>query len=175
MEVDVVSARVGAAVQLTLRRLATVAGAIAVAAGLVGLATFATGWWVFHGSRTAWAVIGGVLCLIPVLAALAAWGTVHAAAGMAPRLITDIASFVRTPSPAAQTLIDYDSGQTITSSARTFGSMKTDLAARKSDLPALYFCVKSITLVPMLIGVALLGILIGGALGTVLLFAGLVS
>jgi len=173
MQVDVVTQRVGSAVAYTLRRLATVAAGLAIFAVVVGAATFATGWWVFSGSRTAWAVIGGVMCLVPALAGVGAWIVVRWAARLAPRLLTDIDTFLRTPSPAAQTLIDYDSGQPIAASARTFGSMKADVHARKTDIPALYVVVRSITIVPAMAGIALVGGLVVGAFGTFLFLIGL--
>jgi hypothetical protein len=173
MQVDVVTQQVGNAITFTLRRLATVAGGLAIFATSVSIATFATGWWVFSHSHTAWAVIGGVMCLIPALAGIVAWIIIRWAAHLAPRLLADIDTFLRTPSPAAQTLIDYDSGQPIAASARTFGSMKADVHARKSDIPALYVVVRSITIVPAMAGVALIGGLVLGAFGTFLLMIGL--
>ncbi|MEI8239129.1 MAG: hypothetical protein WCI22_06870 [Actinomycetota bacterium] len=173
MEVDLVAQRVGNGVAYTLRRLATIAAALAAFATLVSVATFFTGWWVFANSRAAWAVIGGVLCLIPTVAGIGAWIVIRWAARLAPRLLTDIDTFLRTPSPAAQTLIDYDSGQPIAASARTFGSMKADVHARKTDIPALYIVVRSITIVPAMAGVALGGGLLLGAFGTVLFLIGL--
>ena len=74
MESDAVALRVGSGLQFTLRRLATLAYGIAVVAAVVGAATFATGLWVFEGDgRTTWIIIGGLLCLVPVAAALIAW------------------------------------------------------------------------------------------------------
>jgi hypothetical protein len=175
MQVEAAAQRVGSAIAFTLRRLATVAGGLAVFATVVGAATFATGWWVFSASHTAWMVIGGTVCLIPALAGLAAWVLIRWAAHLAPRLLADIDAFLRTSSPAAQTLIDYDSGQPIATSARTFGSMKADVHARKTDIPALYVVVRSITLVPAMAGVALIGGMLVGAFGTFLLLVGLLK
>ncbi len=173
MQPDLVAHRVGDGLQYTLRRLASLASGLVLIAAVISVATFATGWWVFDGSRATWAVFGGALCLVPVLAAGGAWALVRSAAHFAPRLIDDVAAFVRTPSPAATVLIDYDSGQPIGTSARRFSTVRDDLKTRKRDLPALYVGIRAITLGPGLAAVAVLGMVLAGGLGTVLLLAGL--
>lgn len=175
MESDVVARRIGDGLQLTLRRLATLAGGIAVIAALIGLATFATGWWVFDAS-TGWLVVGGVICLVPALAAAAGWGIVRAGAHWAPRLVNDIGVFLAGPAtPASKVLIDYDSGQPVVVSARRFGPVRTELETRKADLPALYFGARAISYVPALAAIAVIGMIGVGMLGTLLLLGGLID
>lgn len=174
MQPDLVARRAGDGLQYTLRRLATLVGGLALFAGLVSLATFATGWWVFEGS-TAWLVLGGIICLVPVVAATLGWLLVHGAARYAPRLIADISTFLQAPTPAADVLIDYDSGQTIITSARSFDGLKADLETRKTDLPALWIGVRAITKAPGLAAIAVLGTMFVGALGTILLIGGLID
>ncbi len=174
MQSDVVARRVGDGLQITLRRLASLAGGLVVLAAAIGAATFATGWWVFDGSST-WFVVGLAICLVPVVAAAIAWLLVRAAAKYAPGLITDLTSYLRTPSPGATVLIDYDTGQPIARSGKSFGAVKADLTTRKRDLPALYIGIRAITLVPGLAAIAVLGMIFVGGLGTVLLIGGLID
>ena len=75
---------------------------------------------------------------------------VDSAARLATRLVADIGTFLQAPTPAAEVLIDYDSGQPVVVSARKFGSVRTELETRKADLPALYFGARAITYVPAL-------------------------
>lgn len=174
MQLDVTARRAGEGVQALLRRLASLVGGLVVVAVLISLATFATGMWVFDSS-TAWIVLGGIVCLVPVGAALIGWLLVHGAAKYTPRLISDINTFLKSPSPSAQVLIDYDTGQPIAASAKSFGSLQTDLETRKADLPALYIGVRAITKVPALAAITVLGMLGVGALGTILLLGGLID
>ena len=174
MQLDVTARRAGDGVQSLLRRLASLVGGLVVVAALISLATFATGMWVFDSS-TSWIVLGGIICLIPVGAALLGWLLVHGAAKYAPRLLTDISAFLKSPSPSAQVLIDYDTGQPIAASAKSFGSLQADLETRKADLPALYIGVRAIAKVPALAAVTVLGMLGVGALGTILLIGGLID
>ena len=61
----------------------------------------------------------------------------------------DIATFLKGPqTPASQLLIDYDSGQPVAMSARRMTPLRTELATRKGDLPALWLGIRAITLVP---------------------------
>ena len=161
--------RISDGLSLTLRRLASLAGGLVVVTAVVSIATFATGWWAF-GTSTAWIILGGVLCLVPVLAALGAWAVVRAGAHYAGRLVVDIAAFLRGPTtPAAQVLIDYDSGQPVVTSSRRMAPLRTELEVRKRDLPALWLGVRAITVVPGLAAIAVLGMMAVGILGTLLL------
>lgn len=163
--------RISDGLSVTLRRLASLAGGLVVITAVVGAATFATGWWAF-GANGWWIVLGGVLCLVPVLAALGAWAVVRAGAHYAGRLVDDITAFLRGPTtPASQVLIDYDSGQPVVMSSRRMAPLRTELEVRKRDLPALWLGVRAITVVPGLAAIAVLGMLAGGVLGT-LLFLG---
>ena len=59
---------------LTLRRLSSLAFSVAAVAGLIGLLTYATGFWAFDGTtETAWILVGGIVCAVPVVAGIAAW------------------------------------------------------------------------------------------------------
>lgn len=161
--------RIGDALGITLRRLASLAGGLVVVTAVVGVATFATGWWAF-GANGWWIVLGGVLCLVPVLAALGAWAVVRTGAHYANRLVDEVAAFLSGPTtPASQVLIDYDSGQPVVVSSRRMAPLRTELEVRKRDLPALWLGVRAITLVPGLAAIAVLGMMAVGVLGTLLL------
>jgi hypothetical protein len=156
----------------TLQRLGKLVGAVFLVALAVGGATFATGWWVFDGG-TGWIVVGGVLCLVPVAAAVTAWFFVRATASAAPRLLDDVRSFLRSPgSTAAGVLIDHDSGVALGMQARSFGGLRRELLDRRKELPALFAGVRAITGVPGLAAIAVLGTVGVGALGTILLLVG---
>ena len=173
METDVVVRRVSDGLQLTLNRLSSLATGVAIVAAVIGAATFATGWWLFPDSRTAWIIIGGVFCLIPVGAALFARLLLRITAKYAPQLIDNVRTFLGGASPAARVLIDSDSGQPVITSSKTFTGVRTELASRSRELPALWAGVRAITSIPGLAAIAVLGMLAVGLLGTILLISGL--
>lgn len=175
METDVAVRRVSDGLQLTLRRLASLAGGIAVVATLVGAATFATGMWIFERSRGTWAVIGGIICLVPVGAALIARFAIRSAAKYSPALIDDVRSFLSTAGNSAKVLIDHDSGQPVAAYSKNLGGLKTELMQQRKELPALWAGVSAITRVPGLAAISVLGIIGVGALGTILLIGGLID
>ena len=171
METDVVVRRVSDGLQLTLNRLSSLATGVAVVAAVIGAATFATGWWLFPDSRTAWIIVGGLLCLIPVGAALIARVLLRITAKYAPQLIDNVRTFLGGSSPASRVLIDYDSGQPVITSSKTLGGLRTELGSRSAELPALWAGVRAITSVPALAAISLLGIIGVGLMGTVLLIS----
>lgn len=175
METDVVVRRVSDAMQQTFRRLTSLATGIGIVALLVGAATFATGWWIFDGTRSSWMVIGGVICAIPVVAALIGRHLVRRTAKHAPQLVNDIRMFVGTSVHSAQVLVDHDSGQPVAGYAKSFKSLRTELKDRRKELPALFAGVRAITSVPGITAIAVLGTLLVGGLGTVLLIGGLID
>jgi hypothetical protein len=179
-DLDRVAVRVSDGLRNTLSRVSTLALGIAAGTFLVGLATFATGWWVSDGSP-AWIVIGGTICFIPTAAALLAWFYVRCTVNVAPALLDNVRTVLTESrskgphAPAADVLIDYDTGEPLTSTAKSFEPLRVDLQSRRRDLPALYFSVRAVTAIPRLAAIALLGTLAVGALGTVLLIAGLIA
>jgi sugar (pentulose or hexulose) kinase len=101
--------RITDGLQTTLRRLASLAGGVAMVAAIVGIATFLTGLLVFDGKgRPLWLVIGGVICAVPLVAALVARFFVRSTAKHSPELIANVRQFVETSSNSAQVLIDHD-------------------------------------------------------------------
>ncbi|MDP2293259.1 MAG: hypothetical protein Q8M22_18910 [Actinomycetota bacterium] len=171
-EVDV--RRVTDGIQSTLNRLASLVGGLAVMAFVIGVATFLTGMWVFDGS-TGWIVIGGALCLVPVIAALWARFLLRLSARTAGGLVDNVRDFIGTSGNAARVLIDHDTGQAIITSSRNFSALRHDLNERRHDLPALYAGVRAIISVPGLAAITVLGMLGVGALGTILLIGGLID
>ena len=93
----------------------------------------------------------------------------------APQLVDNVKTFLAGSSPATQVLIDYDSGQTVAASSRSFGALRGELTERSKELPALYAGVRAIISVPGLAALAVLGIVGVGLLGTVLLIGGLIG
>jgi hypothetical protein len=175
METDVVVRRVSDGLQLTLRRLASLAGGIAIVAAMVGAATFATGMWIFERSRGTWGIVGGIICLVPVGAALIARFAIGSAAKHSPALISDVRSFLGTAGASATVLIDHDTGQPVAASAKSFSVLKAELMERRKELPALWAGVSAITRAPGLAAISVLGIVGVGALGTILLIGGLID
>jgi hypothetical protein len=175
METEVVVHRVSDALQQTFRRLTTLATGVGILAFLIGAATFATGLWIFENSRSKWGVIGGVVCSIPLLAALIGRHLVRRTAKHAPALVADVRSFLDTSVKSAQVLIDHDSGRPISGYVQRFGELRRELRERRKELPALFAGVKAITSVPGFAAIAVLGTVIVGALGTVLFIGGIID
>lgn len=175
METDVVVRQVTDGLQLTLRRLAGLAGGIAMVAALVGAATFATGMWIFERSRGTWTVVGGIICLVPVGAALVARFAIRSAAKHSPELVDNVRSFLGTAGSSAKVLIDHDTGQPVAAYSKNLGGLKTELMHQRKELPALWAGVSAITRVPGLAAISVLGIIGVGALGTILLIGGLID
>lgn len=174
-DLDRVATRVSDGLRRTLSRINTLALGMSAITAAIGLATFATGLWIFDGSRLSWIVIGGAICLIPTIAALRAWFYVHATVRFAPTLAGDVRKLLGESHDAATVLINYDTGEPLANTARSFGSLRAELDRRRTDLPALYAGIRAITTVPGLAAIALLGTLAVGALGTVLLIGGLID
>ncbi len=175
METDAVVRRVSDTMQQTFRRLTSLATGIGILALLIGGATFATGLWIFDGNRNEWIIIGGVICAIPLLAALFGRHLVRSTAKRAPELVTDVRKFLNTSVHSAQVLIDHDSGQPVGGYVKNFRTLRSELKARRKELPALFAGVKAITSVPGIAAVAVLGMMLVGGLGTVLLIGGLID
>jgi hypothetical protein len=171
--IDRVAASASRGISTTLSRLARLVVPLILATFVVGAATFATGWWVFDGSA-GWIVVGGILCALPVIAAVRAWLMVRSTAKHAPRLVDELRTFLPTSSSASGTLIDYDSGVALGMQSRSFRQLRTELDVRRRELPALWAGVRAIVTVPGLAAIAVLGLLGVGALGTILLIAGLI-
>ena len=170
-DIDKLAAQVSDRLTDTLYRVRSLIGVVAIIAFVVAAATFATGMWAFGGNRTAWIVIGGVLCLIPIGAALMGLALVHTTAKAAPRLLGDVRTLIRDSRSTAGVLIDHDTGQRLTNAAKSFQTLRTDLKARRTELPALFAGVRAITSVPGLAAITVIGILIVGSLGTILLLS----
>lgn len=174
-DLDRVAIRISDGIRNVLRRVGTLALGMTAIATLVGVATFVTGWWIFDGSRPTWALFGGALCFAPALAALIAWVLVRATAQFAPALVGDVRTLLDDSRGAADVLINYDTGEHLTTTARSFGALRPTLQERRKQLPALYAGIRAITNVPGLAAIALLGTLGVGVLGTILLIGGLIK
>ena len=172
---DFVARRASDGLQLTLRRLTSLAAGIAMMAFAIGAATFATGVWVFGSGSTGWFIVGGLLAFGPALAAIVATLRVRRTAHHAPQLLDEVHSFTGATGSSADVLLDYDSGQPVAMTAKNLSSLRSDLEQRSKDFPALTSAVKAITTVPKLIALAVPGTIAAGALGTVLLLVGLLS
>lgn len=176
METDAVARRITDVLEGTLRRLASIASGLAAVAAVIGAATFATGLWIFDGSgRAAWVVIGGALCAVPVVAALMAWFLVRRTARSASLMVANVHQFLDTSPRSARALIDHDTGRPIASYPATFHGVRGELELRRAELPALYAGIRAIVSAPGLAAVAVLGMLVVGALGTILLIGGLID
>ncbi|MCU1360960.1 MAG: hypothetical protein JWN99_2249 [Ilumatobacteraceae bacterium] len=156
----------------TLGRLGNLAATIILITVVVSAATFATGAWVFDNS-VGWFVVGGVLCAIPVIAAVRAWLLVRTTVKSSPTLVTELRTFLPTSQTASGALIDHDSGVALGMQAKSFRQMRIELNERRKELPALFAGVRAITTVPGLAAIAFFGLVLVGALGTILLIGGL--
>lgn len=174
-DLDRVAARVSDGLRNTLARVSTLALGVAAGAAIIGIATFAAGLWIFDGSRATWVLIGGALCFAPTVAALIAWFFVRTTVKVAPALLGDVRSLLGDSHSSANVLINYDTGERLTNTAKSFGTLRLDLKERRKQLPALYAGIRAICSVPGLVAIALLGTLAVGALGTILLIGGLID
>ncbi|MEY2582187.1 MAG: hypothetical protein QOE09_2036 [Ilumatobacteraceae bacterium] len=172
-DLDRVAVRVSDGLRKTLAKVNTLALGVTAVAAVVGAATFATGTWVFDRSRSTWIVLGGVLCLLPAAAAVLAWFFVRATIKVAPALLDNVRTALADARSPANVLIDYDSGERLASNNKTFGALQVHLKEHRNELPALYLWIRAIASVPGLVAIAVLGTLGVGALGTILLIAGL--
>ncbi|MBK5332548.1 MAG: hypothetical protein JJD93_11285 [Ilumatobacteraceae bacterium] len=174
-DLDRVAVRVSDGLRKTLSRISSLALGIAAIAAVIGVATFFTGLWIFTGSRPAWIVIGGAVCLAPPAAALLAWFYVRVTLRVAPALLSNVRTLLEGSQKAANVLINYDTGERLASTAKSFGDLQLDLKERRKEFPALYLGIRAICSVPGLAAIAFLGTLAVGALGTILLIAGLLK
>ena len=161
--------------RLLLARIGGFALAAARVAFLIGVATFATGWWVFDRSRSTWLVIGGALCAAPFVAALVAWYRVRRTMRFAPALLGDVHTFMNQSREAADTVMIYDSDERLIATSRTYAPLRARVEQRRKDLPALWAGLRAVTTLPLLAAIAILGTLAVGALGTILLIGGLID
>lgn len=175
MESEVVVRRVSETMQQTFRRLASLATGVGLFALAVGAATFATGWWIFDGSRSAWTVIGGAICLAPAAAAFVGRRLAHRTVRHARELVDDVRLLLNTSAQSARVLIDHDSGQPVGGNVKTFKRLRSELKQRRTELPTLFAGVRAIISVPGLAAIAVLGTFLVGVLGMLLLIGGLID
>jgi hypothetical protein len=177
-ELDVLARTATDGLRHTFERLQALAGVIVLITAAIGLATFATGWWVFDGS-TGWLVVGAVVCVVPIGAAVLALWLVRSCGRASATLLDEVRDMLsdtsKSSSMASKVLIDHDSGVALGMQATTFGSMKDSIWERKRELPALYAGVRAIIKVPGLAAIAVIGMVVVGGLGTVLLLVGLLG
>jgi len=157
----------------TLARLRSLASGFLVLSTVIAVATFLTGLWVFSKNRGTWIVIGGLLCAIPLIAALIGMYFVASTAKLVPGFVGEVRQLISESRQSAGVLIDHDSGRSLATTAKSFTELKTLLKERRKELPALFAGVRALSSVPGLLAIALLGVLFAGVLGTVLLIVGL--
>src|SRR6478609_6225382 len=126
--------------QTTLRRLSSLAFGVATVTVLIAAATYATGLWAFDGSaRSVWIVLGAIVCAVPAVAGVCAWMYVRTTIRHVPRLLNDVVQLLTHSQSAAAMVIDHDSGQPITTTARSL----TKLSGTLQDAPGNYPALKS--------------------------------
>jgi hypothetical protein len=154
----------------TLRRLSSLAFGVATVTVLIAAATYATGMLAFDGSaRTVWIVVGAVACAVPAVAGVCAWLYVRTTIRHVPRLLNDVVSLLSHSQSAAAMVIDHDSGQPITTTARSLTKLSGTLQDAPGTYPALKSAVRAAIRVPAYLAVAVVTALIIGAFGTLLL------
>src|SRR5512143_505407 len=158
------ASRTADGLRLLLARIGGLALTVARLAFVIGLATFATGWWVFDGSRPTWLVVGGVICAAPFVAALVAWYRVQRTMRVAPALLGDLRTFMNGSRDAADTVLIYDADQRLIATSRTYAPLRARVQERRKELPALWAGLRAVTTLPALAAIAILGTLAVGAL-----------
>ena len=168
--------RAGDGLQTIIRGMSRLAARLALFALLVGIATFATGLWVFEGSgRAKWIVVGGFLSFGPAIAAVLATYRVRRTADHAPKFAGELKSLRQGGRALVDVLIDGDTGRAVGLSATTFSAVRSELELRRREFPGLSTAMRAITTVPKLLIWATLGIVVAGGLGTILLIGGLIN
>ncbi len=173
-DLDRIATTASTGLRRTIDRLGSLVGVVALVALAIAAATFMTGMWVFDRS-TNWIVFGGLLCAVPVGAALTAWLLLRLTARLSSGLVADIRSFLGQPNHASGVLIDHDSGIALGVQANSFRELRDEVRTRRRQLPALYACSRAIASVPGLAVIALVGIVVVGGLGTILLIGGVID
>ncbi|MEO5724311.1 MAG: hypothetical protein ABIQ39_08700 [Ilumatobacteraceae bacterium] len=162
--------------QVTLRRLTSLAFGVATAAATISVATFLTGLWAISDSRlTTWTILGGALCAIPLIAGIGAWLIVRRTAKRAPRLIDDVRSLIGNSRSNMSLLIDHDTGQPLATTARSLSKLNDAVNGSRSTYPSLAAAVWAATRVPGLVAITVLGTMVVGLTGTILLIGKLLS
>lgn len=174
-EVEVV--RVTDGLQFALRTVAAFARRVAVAALVIGAATFATGLWIFDSGpgRTKWFVIGGLLCAVPFLAAATLAWRVWVTALRAPMLLDEVRRFTGRTGHSAEVLLDYDTGRRVGSTGARMGVLRAELDDHRGEYPAFAAAVRALATLPKLVAITIAGTLVVGFLGTILLIGGLID
>lgn len=155
---------------VVLRGAARVARRLVLTAAVIGSATFLTGRWVI-GTGAGWTIVGGVLCGGPVVAAALAWVRLAAAEHASRTLADEVARLDGT------TTISVDATTTIIvgGGLARLDPLRDGVRARPDDFPGLVALLGTLSRVPALVAIALLGMCAAGALGTVLLIGGLID
>ncbi len=163
-------------IDVTMRRLSSLALSVAVVTGVIGLATYASGFLVFDGAaETAWILVGGVICLIPFAFGVAAWIYVRITLHHIPNLLSDVRSLIGQSRQAFAVVIDHDSGQPVTTTARSFTKLSNTIPSAPGMYPSLRSAVRAGMKVPWLVAITVVSALVLGAFGTMLFLVGLLS
>lgn len=172
-DVELLATRASDGLRLLLARLASLTLGLVVVAAIIGVATFATGLWATDGG--VWPVVGGIIGGLPVLWAGLAWWRIKQTQRLAPAALDDLRAVIGDHQSRGSmgVLIDHDTQQPIVATVRTLSAVRADLSARQTDWPALWQTLAAATTVPGLAALAVLGTVVAGAVGTVLLLAGL--
>ena len=161
---------------VTLRRLSSLAFGVATVTVLIAMATYATGLWAFDGgSQSAWIVIGAVLCAIPAVAGVTAWLFVRTTIHRIPGLVGDLRTLLGSSKQAFALVIDHDSGQPITTTARSLTKLNGTIQGAPGMYPSLMVAVRAAIKVPGFLAVAVVSAMAVGALGTLLLLVAAVG
>lgn len=155
--------------EITLRKLSSLAFSVATVACLIGVATYATGFAAFDGTAAqAWAVIGALICLVPIAAGIATWVYVRITVHHIPSILADLTSLLGQSKQAFAIVIDHDSGQPVTTTARSLSKLNGTIQTAPGTYPALMAAVRAGMKVPWLVVITVLSALAVGAFGTLL-------
>ena len=174
-ELDRDAQRTSTALHGTLSRLGRIVRALCVGALVIGVATYATLLWVTEGSE--WILLGAVICAAPFAAAAVAYWRVTRTLTAAPRALDDLRTVLRDRQAATTMgpLFDHDTQQPLGRATVDMTGMRSELAARRKELPALFSTVQAIVTVPGLAALAVVGSLLLGMIGTIMLIVGLLA
>jgi hypothetical protein len=174
-DLDRLAVQVSDGLRNTMSRISTLTLGVTAIAASICIATFVTGLWILDSGRSAWVLIGGPLCAVPIGAALSARFYVRSTVKLASGLVGEVRTLLSNSRDAAKVLINRDAGEPLANTAKRFSTLRYYLKERRWDLPALFAGVRAITIVPALVAIALLGSLAVGVLGTILMIGALID
>jgi len=180
--VDELARQMATLVTTLARKGKVVATGVAVVVLLVGGLAYLTGLAALDGSaRSLWTVLGLVMLMVAVGAPLLARWRLASISNRASGLLGDLRTLIARDADAQRVVIDTVAVEEplpvagrdprpVIYDSRQFNGLRT-VSSRANDLRELPRAMRAVTTLPLLLGIALLGVVVFGTLGFVFLLA----